>query len=77
MLSMLAVKNSKYIAFFHTNEMDAALNLRKTRPELKHARVTNVIQANPSQIFPGAIYERGENNKCVYKDQEYVDSVLR
>ena len=58
MLTMLSLTNKKYIAFFKLGDEEKAEEMRKKNPKMKHARITRIIQANPSIIVLEQVYER-------------------
>lgn len=58
MLTMVSLMNRKYIVFFKKGEEEKARQFREDNPEMKYARIDEIIQARPSVIIMGHIYER-------------------
>jgi hypothetical protein len=56
MRKMIMVKNRRYKAFFNLSEKEKAEELRKSDIRMKYARITEILQAFPSKIKQGEIY---------------------
>ncbi len=58
MKNMLILSNSRYCAFFGLNDKSEAIKLRKSDSRMKYARIYSIIQAYPSKIQIGKVYDK-------------------
>ena len=64
MKSCLALMNKKYVAFFPTDGRAEAEDLRKADKRMKYARIIEALQAYPSRIERGVIYDRSTGEEA-------------
>ena len=55
---MLVLWNKDYAVFFEKDQEEEAKEFRESHPQMKHARIVEHIQMQPSEIKVGKIYER-------------------
>ena len=58
MRTMIVVSNRNFVTFYETDQKDDAINARKDDPRLKYARITEALQARPSEVEIGKVYQR-------------------